>query len=142
MKWNSLKISESCALHPLDKIVNHGFGFCLNYEILIAMFCKKYLQCALCGEKLEQMEGALSMRLGPVIEWGRRIKRGGVLEGNLEGVDTHLQPRYWGDSFTHTITILRNEYVQLCTLVRCMLGILGRFMSSWGRFAWGRQSLC
>ena len=45
----------------------------------------------MCGEKPEQMEGALSMRLEPVIEWGRRgIKE----EGNLEGVDMYLPLGY------------------------------------------------
>ena len=43
-EWSVLQISESCALQPLDKIINRGFAFCMNFEILIAMLCKKYLK--------------------------------------------------------------------------------------------------
>ena len=48
------------------------------------------------------------MRLGPVIEWGRGIKgEGGLLEGNLGGVDMFLRVGYTG--------WLRPDLTHLCS---------------------------
>ena len=77
---------------------NHSFAFCLDY-----MICQKSFRCNVWRKAGPNGAGALSMRLGPVIEWGRRIRgEGGLSEGNPQlEVDMYLQPGYIGETLLH-----------------------------------------
>ena len=44
--WHTSGITQYAALHALDKVINHGFGFSLNFDRFAKMQKTLEMQCA------------------------------------------------------------------------------------------------